>query len=342
MELLEGENLASFNKEESLLAPEEVVRFISKICHALDFAHSHNVIHRDIKPANLVYTRERAIKITDFGIAMPVHANKTSELQVIGTPSYMSPEQTKGLKLTRHTDFFSLGVVLFELLTGRRPFRGRTLYELMDNIRYAPVPSALKFKPELPPGIDVVIRRALEKEPEVRYRTGKEFSWELEQAMKGKRIPERDIKAGKKADLIKSVEFFRGFSRQQVEAVARLGTFIRYDEGQVMVREGNVDTSFFILLTGAVRVIKNNKRIADLPKGACFGEMGALTGAPRTAHVLARKRSLVLKLDLKVVERQDKELKLKFYEVFVPTLVERLEQTTSRLSQQDETTNSSI
>ena len=136
MELLEGDTLASFNKEGALLPVNKVTELIQFISTTLDFAHSHDVIHRDIKPANLMFTKDRRIKIADFGIATVARTYRTGDLQIIGTPSYMSPEQTKGLELTPQTDFFSLGVVFFELLVGRRPFQGSTLYELMDNIRY--------------------------------------------------------------------------------------------------------------------------------------------------------------------------------------------------------------
>ncbi|MGB6063691.1 MAG: serine/threonine-protein kinase [Desulfomonilaceae bacterium] len=332
MELLEGENLTLFNKEDMLLPPAKVVDLVKRICIALDFAHSNNVIHRDVKPANLMFTRDGRIKITDFGIAMALRTDHSGDFQVMGTPSYMSPEQTKGLNLTKQTDFFSLGIVLFELLAGRRPFHGRTLYELMDNIRYAPAPSILSFNSKLPAGLDQVIQRALEKEPELRYRTGKEFAEELDRAMRGMQIPVRDLKATKKAYLLKAIDFFRPFSRAEIEEVVQFGTFIRYEPGQVVVREGDVDTTFFVLLRGSVRVIKNNRKIADLPKGSCFGEMGAFTKTPRTAHVIARESCIVLKLDLKVLERESPDLKLKFYQVFIETLISRLEATTKRLS----------
>ena len=336
MELLEGESLASFNKSEKLLPPAKVADLIKRVCLALDFAHSHNVIHRDIKPANLMFTRDRRIKITDFGIAMVSSAGRTGELQVMGTPSYMSPEQTKGVNLTNQTDFFSLGVVFFELLTGRRPFQGRTLYELMDNIRYTAAPSILTLNSNLTPGLDHVFQRALEKEPELRYRTGKEFAQAIDDALKGKNVPVRDMKASRKVDLLRPIQFFRPFSRREIEQIIRFGTFIRYDRSQVIVREGDVDTTFFILLSGLVRVIKNNRKITDLPKGACFGEMGALTNTPRTAHVVARVPCIVLKLDLKVLQRESPDLKLKFYHIFVETLITRLEQTTRRLSCESE------
>jgi len=334
MELLDGKNLTSYNKADTLLSHPKVMNLVRQTCLALDFAHSRKVIHRDIKPANLMFTGDDRIKITDFGIAVLTRST-TSDLQVMGTPSYMSPEQTKGLKLTPQTDFFSLGVVFFELLVGRRPFMGRTLYELMENIRYAPAPSLLTIDPKLPPSLDRIVQKALEKEPELRYKNGKEFAGDIEQVLQGKSIQVRDSKATRKADLLKSIAFFQSFSRKEIVEITRYGTFIRYDKSQVIVREGDVDTTFFILLYGRVRVIKNNRRIADLVKGACFGEMGAINKTPRTAHVIAKEPCLVLKLDLKVLECESPDLRVKFYHVFIQTLVQRLEETTKQLSRCD-------
>ena len=333
MEMLDGDNLTSHNKEDTLLPPFKVMELVRQVCLALDFAHSRNVIHRDIKPANLMFSRERIIKITDFGIAT-LAGNSTADLQVMGTPSYMSPEQTKGLRLTPQTDFFSLGVVFFELLVGRRPFLGRTLFELMENIRYAATPSILSFNKKLPASLDRIIHRVLEKEPELRYQSGQELASDIEQVMAGKSIPVRDLKATRKADLLKPLDFFKGFSRKEIEELIRHGVFIRYNKSQVIVREGEVDTTFFILLVGRVRVIKNNRKIADVTKGACFGEMGAVNKSPRTAHVVAQEQCIVFKLDLKVLERESPDLKIKFYQVFIETLIHRLEQTTRMLSMQ--------
>jgi eukaryotic-like serine/threonine-protein kinase len=334
MELLEGESLASFTKSENLMGPARVAELVRYVATALDFAHSNGVIHRDIKPANLMFTKDLRIKITDFGIATVKRASESGDFQIVGTPSYMSPEQTKGLKLTPQTDLFSLGVVFYELLLGRRPFHGRTLYELMDTIRYSPAASILTFNPDLPPGLDDVIQRTLEKEPDRRYASGLELASEIEQAMKGRRIPRRDIKTTKKADLLKSIQFFRGFSGEEIEEIIRLGAFIRYNPSQVIVREGDVDTTFFVLVSGTVRVYRNNRKIEDLHKGSVFGEMGAFTNSQRTAHVIAREICIVLKLDLKLIERESGDLKIKFYQVFIETLVSRLEKTTKRYGAQ--------
>ncbi len=335
MELLEGENLTAYNREGTLLSVPKVVEMVKKICQALDFAHSRNVIHRDIKPANLMFTKDADIKITDFGIAMHTRGDQSMDMQVMGTPSYMSPEQTKGKKLTRLSDFFSLGVVFFELLCGRRPFQGRTLYELMDCIRSGKTPSVLDYNPKLPPQLDHVLGRMLSKDPEMRFDSGKEFADAIDRAMKGETMTVLgDLrKASEKAKLLQSVKFFQAFTKSEIEQVCRIGRFVHYERGQVLVREGDFDTSLFILLGGRVRVVKNNKKIADLRQGACFGEMGAFTRTPRTAHVIARKSCIVLKVDMKTLDRESPDLKLRFYEVFIDTLIERLEATTRQLAE---------
>jgi serine/threonine-protein kinase len=335
MELLDGENLTVYNKEDTLLPPEKVIEIIKKICHALDFAHSRNVIHRDIKPANLMLTKDKNIKITDFGIAMNLAADQSMDIQVMGTPSYMSPEQTKGKQLTNQTDFFSVGVVFFELLCGRRPFQGRTLYELMDGIRSGKTPSIIDYNPNLPKGLDEVINKVLSKDPELRFESGKELAESIDRAMRGERIsvPGDLRKASDKAKLLKAVSFFEQFTKKEIEQVCRIGRFVHYERGQVVVREGDFDTNLFILLGGKVRVIKNNKKITDLKQGACFGEMGAFTRTRRTAHVIARKTCIVLKLDLKALDQESHELKFRFYEVFIETLIGRLESTTKKLSE---------
>ena len=235
----------------------------------------------------------------------------TSDLQVMGTPSYMSPEQTKGLKADPANGFLFPGCGFFRT-PGRQD--GPSWDEpFMNSWRISGTPLLPRYyrsTPKLPAGLDRIIQRALEKEPAIRYRDGKEFAKDIEQVLKGRSLPTRDIKATRKADLLKPIDFFHSFSRKEIEEITRYGTFIRYEKSQVIVREGDVDTTFFILLYGKVRVIKNNRKIADLPKGACFGEMGAINKTPRTAHVIAREPCLVLKLDLKVMERESPDLKV--------------------------------
>ncbi|GAB6042345.1 CHASE2 domain-containing serine/threonine-protein kinase [Endothiovibrio diazotrophicus] len=177
MEFLEGKDLTVFTKADHLLPPIRVFDIVMKVGMALDFAHRQNVVHRDIKPANIMYQVENAkLKITDFGIARITDSSKTKTGMVLGTPSYMSPEQLAGKKVDGRSDLFSLGVMLFQMLTGQLPFQGDSMAALMFKIANESHPDPLSIRPELPPCIRSVLDKALCKDPGQRYQTGKEFA----------------------------------------------------------------------------------------------------------------------------------------------------------------------
>ena len=176
MELIEGHNLKELLAGGQPFAPSEAARIVGEIARALDYAHRMGVIHRDIKPANIMITKDGAAKITDFGVARMESSNLTLDGQFIGTPNYMSPEQITGRPLDRRTDIFSAGVVLFELLTGRRPFPGTSIAEVSLRIveETPAVPSSLR--PEIPNGFNPVVLKCLEKAPENRFQTAGELA----------------------------------------------------------------------------------------------------------------------------------------------------------------------
>ena len=175
MEYIEGETLEAYTKPSSLLPLNRVLPVLAQACAALDYAHRNQVIHRDIKPANLMLMKGDLLKITDFGLAKSPQANLTQAGVLIGTPNYMSPEQISGRAMDGRSDFFSLGVVLYELLTGERPFAGDTISTIIYRILYEEPRPPRILNAKLPPTFDHIIRRALAKEPTERYQTGAEF-----------------------------------------------------------------------------------------------------------------------------------------------------------------------
>ncbi|HJR70319.1 MAG TPA: serine/threonine-protein kinase [Gammaproteobacteria bacterium] len=183
MEYVRGHHLSEFSAAERLLPIETVVELVSRAADALDYAHRHNVVHRDIKPANIMYdSLSNSLKITDFGIAKLIDANRTRTGIVLGTPAFMSPEQLEGKNVNGHTDLFALGVSLYQLLTGQLPFRGASMTSLMFVIANEPHASVTSVRHELPGWLDAVIDRALAKDPAERFQSGAEMAAALRQA----------------------------------------------------------------------------------------------------------------------------------------------------------------
>jgi CHASE2 domain-containing sensor protein len=170
MEYLEGEDLVERTQKESLLPLRDVLSIISQVADALDYAHKKNVVHRDIKPANIMLLKDtNIVKVTDFGIARITSSSKTKTGVVLGTPSYMSPEQVSGKKIDGRSDIFSLGVVLFEMLSGQKPFVSEDITSLMFQISREPHPSIKELNPKVPPVVEKIIDKALSKDSEQRY-----------------------------------------------------------------------------------------------------------------------------------------------------------------------------
>jgi eukaryotic-like serine/threonine-protein kinase len=185
MEFLKGHDLVRHTKPNALLPIPEVVRVVADAADALDYAHQQGVVHRDIKPANLMWlTDSKAIKLTDFGIARITDSSKTKTGMVLGTPSYMSPEQLSGKKVDGRSDLFSLGVTLYQLLTGTLPFTADSMATLMFKIANEPHPAAQSARPDLPAPLNAVIDKALHKDLNQRYQRGSEMAADLRAALK--------------------------------------------------------------------------------------------------------------------------------------------------------------
>ena len=192
MEFLEGKDLTGYTKPKQLLPVNEVMDIVCRIAEALSYAHNQTVVHRDIKPANIMYdARSNSIKVTDFGIARVTAFSRTRTGVILGTPSYMSPEQLAGKHVDGRSDLFSLGVMTFELLTGQLPFQGESLTTLMYQIANEPHPEIQNLRADLPPCVRTFMDKALAKDPERRFQTGEEFSQGLRKCLDNKSIKKK-------------------------------------------------------------------------------------------------------------------------------------------------------
>jgi eukaryotic-like serine/threonine-protein kinase len=181
MEYLKGRHLSEYATASNLLEPRKVLEVVARTAEALGFAHKQQVVHRDIKPANLMFDPSTdVLKITDFGIARLSGAGSTRTGIVLGTPSFMSPEQLEGRTVTGHSDLFSLGVSLFQLLTGHLPFTADSMTGLMQQIAEAPHPPLRAYRPDLPACVESIIDRALAKNPEARFDSGAQMAAALD------------------------------------------------------------------------------------------------------------------------------------------------------------------
>jgi len=186
MEFLRGQDLTHACGQDRLLPVPTVLSIAARVADALDYAHAHQVVHRDIKPANIMFdSAADAVKVTDFGIARITDSSKTRTGVVLGTPSFMSPEQLAGKKVDGRSDLYSLGITVFQLLTGSLPLRGASMTELMHKIASVEAPDVRQLRPELSAAVARVVARAVQKRPEARYQTGRQFAADLRQAMAG-------------------------------------------------------------------------------------------------------------------------------------------------------------
>lgn len=180
MEFLKGKDLVPFTKPGHLLPLPKVIDIVARVADALDYAHQNNIVHRDIKPANVMYepTTDQ-VKVTDFGIARITDSSKTKTGMVLGTPSYMSPEQLAGKKIDGRSDLFSLGVSLYQMASGRLPFEGDSMAQLMFRIANEPHPDIRGVDPNLPECLVAIIDKVLVKDADQRYQTGAELAADL-------------------------------------------------------------------------------------------------------------------------------------------------------------------
>lgn len=282
MELVATGDLSQYTRQGGLLPVPNVIEIAFNCCGALDYTSRVGIIHCDIKPENIMIAEGTDIRITDFGAAVLRRSNVV-RTAAMGSPHYMSPEQIAGKDLTLHSDMYSLGVVLYELLTGRLPFDADDLDQLVRKILTEdPMPPS-RLRPELSLQFDKVVLRALRKKPEERFHGWADFAHELAE-LSHRAPPEQDVSEDEKLTALKQVRTLAKLSDAELAEIAMLAQWSRARAADVILREGEPGSNFFLLAVGSVKVLRRGRLLNLVNAGEFFGEIPYVLGRSRRRH----------------------------------------------------------
>ena len=279
MEYFPGTTLEHYCGFQNLLPLHRTIGMIFKCAMALDYAYRQGIVHRDIKPANILVDEHDNVKITDFGLALNISKKSASDstfIMGVGSPAYMSPEQIKGYPLNQKTDLFSLGVVLFHMLTGRLPFRAKNPAQLIYKIINTEPPLVSQINSELPEQLDQVIRKALEKDLYSRYKNGADFAKDLS-AVRYKILDDTSVPVDNtRYSILRKMPFFTEFEDVEIWEILRFSRWRKADSNTLLMREGDSDQRFGIVIDGRVEVSVDGQRVSEVSYGEVFGELAYL------------------------------------------------------------------
>ena len=335
MEYVDGGTLEKFCSSDNLLPIERVVEMSFKCSRALEFAHRMGITHRDIKPANILHAGGSDVKITDFGAALN-SAAETTQVAAIGSPAYMSPQQVKEHPLDHRTDIYSMGVVMFHLLTGRLPFQASNNFSLIYQITNMDPPGPSSLRPEVPASVERIVLRAMARDHDDRYPDWEEFSLDLAEVFRTEYVgaTEAEFADTDKFETLRTLSFFEKFTDAELWEVAHMSTWRSVVAGETLMREGETGDYFCILAEGEVKVTKRGKLLNLLRVGEAFGEMAYLSkDAPvRVADVSVTDNAKIITVTTPNLEQASDACRHKFDRAFMEILVERLTMANIRLS----------
>ena len=332
MEVVTGGDLSQHVSADTLLPVADVLQIGFKCCGALAYAFNEGIVHRDIKPANIMIAQGTDVKIADFGAAL-LRKAQSVQTASIGSPYYMSPEQLEETPLTHHSDMYCLGVVLYELLTGRRPFTADSLEMLVEKILHQDPAPPSSVRAALPKEIDRVVLRAMAKKPQYRYATWDEFALELSNV--GKLVlPPAAIMDSEKYVALKQVEMLANLSDAELWELTHAGRWTRVPAKQPIIRENDPGKSFFFLAQGQVKVTLEKHLLNTIGEGECFGEMAYIHGGemPRHATVEAMTGILLAEFEPEALAKMSLGAQLQLTRALVRNLVDRLDLANARLA----------
>ena len=335
MEYVGGGSLKKFCTETNLLPVRQAVLIIFKACRALDYAFQNGVIHRDIKSANILLSERDDIKISDFGTAQISQATHTQIDGFVGSPAYMAPEQINEEPPSVQTDIYSLGVTMYELLAGRLPFQAANSVAMINKILNDTATPLKTIRPDIPDELVAIVEKAMARDPAKRYPAWYAMARDLADTFPQLEKYSFEISSAEKFNALRKLEFFRDFRDSELWEVLRGAIWENHSREQSLLLEGDIGHAFFIIVSGQVKVIKDDKLLNVLKDGDCFGEMAYLSGdkARRTASIIAVSEVQLLRIQDVQLEQLSDACQLRFNRQFLKTLIERLAWTSNVLAQ---------
>jgi eukaryotic-like serine/threonine-protein kinase len=331
MELVTGGDLSKHVTPQTLLPVADVLQIGFKCCGALQYAAAQGIVHRDIKPANIMIADGTEVKIADFGAAF-LKKSQVVQTAAMGSPYYMSPEQIQGKEVNFHSDMYSLGVVMFELLTGKRPFTAENIDQLLQKILNQDAPAPSSARADLPKALDGVVLRALKKDPKQRYATWAEFAGELSKggAMV---LPKDAIPDSEKYVLLKNVPMLSLLADSELWELARAGRWKRIPKGKQIVKEKDRGVSFFFLAQGDAKVTRGGKLLNMVSGSEFFGEMAYIAGGEaRHATVESHTDVLIAEFEPPALDKMSLGAQLQLTRALVRNVSDRLALANTRIA----------
>jgi hypothetical protein len=324
MEYMQAGSLDRYCAPEGLLPPQRVAALLEKVCDALSYAHAHGIIHRDLKPANVLMGADGEAKVADFGVAHTAFAFDPTRGLMVGSPAYMAPEQLERKPASAQTDIYSLGIMMYKMLTGALPFPPDTAAALTARILLGSLPKPGLARAGLPPLFDHIFMRATARDPGQRYRTWEEFAADLRLAAETDETERNPL--DERVAALHALPFFREFPQEALREVAPMGRWFDVRAGAALINEDDPGYSFFVLVRGQMRVTRRGTLLQIHGAGSCLAETAFLrrTGARRFSTVSAVTDCTVIEFDPDVLWLASEDLTRAFHRAFLTNLADKL------------------
>ena len=335
MEYVEGATLEKYCAPDALLPHPQAADIVYKCCKALGFAQRSGIVHRDIKPANILVGSDGRVKVTDFGAAVNKKLIDVTQISGLGSVAYMSPQQLAGHPLTHQADIYSLGIVLYKLLTGRLPFSAGSLAELAGQIRDEDVPAPSVARPGVPPRLDAIVKRATARDLEARYRSWDKFAEDLANVSAKPAAPRTTTLAEKdKLPALRAIPAMKGFSDADLTAMLPGTAWRQFPRNARIFAAGDQGHSFYLLAQGELSVRRDGREVGHVRSGELFGEAAYLTRGRvrRSEDAVAVQEAVVVEFNPDLVWVLLPAAERRFEALLQESLARRLADANARLA----------